>query len=123
HTRSYGDWSSDVCSSDLHEETETARIAEKKQREIAEESYQIARKAVDRSSEVSEKSFLLQEPSMQPVRRKLLESAREFYDKYVRDHAQDPTAHADLGRAYFRLAVITGEMDSEPKAIELHQQA
>src|SRR5207253_11249732 len=48
---------------------------------------------------------------------------REFYDKFVQERGQEPGARADLGKALFRLAQITGEIDSQRQAIELHRQA
>jgi serine/threonine-protein kinase len=94
-----------------------------KQRQKAEHNYQLARKAVDRyHTEVSE-DILLQEPGMQPLRKKLLEAAREFYEQFVRERGQDPKLQGDLGKALFRLAQITGDIDKEPEAIKLHLEA
>jgi tetratricopeptide (TPR) repeat protein/tRNA A-37 threonylcarbamoyl transferase component Bud32 len=94
-----------------------------KQRKIAEHNFQLARKAVDRyHTEVSE-DVLLNEPGMQPLRKKLLEAASEFYAQFVRERGKEPGLQAELGKAKFRLARITGDIDSEPKAIELHLEA
>ncbi len=94
-----------------------------RQRKQAEKNFQMVRAAVDRyHTEVSE-SVLLREPGMEPLRKKLLEAAREYYSKFVQDRADDPAVRGELGRATYRLAQITGEIDSEPKAITLHQQA
>ena len=93
------------------------------QKELAEKNFQLARKAVDRyHTEVSE-DILLDQPGMQPLRKKLLEAAREFYAKFVKERGNDMATRADLGRATFRLAQITGVIDSELGAIELHEQA
>src|SRR5205085_10100166 len=93
------------------------------QKKKAEHNYQLARQAVDRyHTEVSE-SVLLDEPGMQPLRKKLLEAARDYYDKFVQERGQEPDVHGELGKAIFRLAQITGDIDSELKAIDLHQQA
>ncbi|HEX5269935.1 MAG TPA: serine/threonine-protein kinase [Gemmataceae bacterium] len=101
---------------------------ERQERALAEHNYQLARQAVDRyHTEVSE-SVLLNEPGMEPLRKKLLEAAREFYDQFVQERRGDPAAEADLGKALERLARITGEIgagekDAELKAIDLHEQA
>jgi tetratricopeptide (TPR) repeat protein/tRNA A-37 threonylcarbamoyl transferase component Bud32 len=89
----------------------------------AEENFKLARAAVDRYFTQVSESDLLHEPGMQPLRRKLLESAREFYQKFVHDRADDPALQGELGKATFRLAQITGDIDSELDAIKLHEQA
>jgi eukaryotic-like serine/threonine-protein kinase len=100
-----------------------ANERERQARELAEHNYQLARKAVDRyHTEVSE-SVLLNEPGMEPLRKKLLEAAREFYDQFVQERRGDERAVADLGQALDRLARITGEIDSETKAIDLEEEA
>jgi tetratricopeptide (TPR) repeat protein len=89
----------------------------------AQTNYKLARQAVDRyHTEVSE-DVILHEPGMEPLRRKLLEAAREFYAKFVEQRANDPEAKAELGRAYSRLAQITADIDAPAKGIELHRQA
>jgi serine/threonine-protein kinase len=105
------------------EEANAQRDEVQRQKERAEQNYQLARKAVDRyHTEVSE-NVLLREPGMEPLRKKLLEAAREFYDKFVEQRTDDPDARAELGRALFRLAQLTGDIDSEIKAIDLYKQA
>jgi serine/threonine-protein kinase len=100
-----------------------ANRRERAARASAEANYQLAREAVDRyHTEVSE-SVLLNEPGLQPLRKKLLEAAREFYEKFVQERSQDAGVQGELGKALFRLAQITGEIDTEAKAIDLHQQA
>jgi eukaryotic-like serine/threonine-protein kinase len=94
-----------------------------RQRDAAAENYRLARRAVDRyHTEVSE-DVLLNEPGMEPLRRRLLESAREFYAQFVDRRADDPEVKAELGRALFRLAQITADVEGPAKGIDLHQQA
>jgi serine/threonine-protein kinase len=105
------------------QEANEQRDEAEKQRQKAEENYQLARKAVDRyHTEISE-SVLLNEPGLQPLRKRLLEAAREFYQKFVDERSADAGVEDELGRAVFRLAQITGEIDSESKAIDLHREA
>jgi serine/threonine-protein kinase len=100
-----------------------ARQRESEARALAEHNYQLARAAVDRyHTEVSE-SVLLHEPGLEPLRRRLLEAAREFYDRFAREHSQDPEARGELGKALFRLAQVTGELDAPAAALALHAQA
>jgi serine/threonine-protein kinase len=95
----------------------------RRQQQIAERSDRLARRAVDRyHTEVSE-SVLLHEPGLEPLRRQLLQAAREFYAEFARQRADDPTARGELGKALFRLAQITGDIGSERQAIDLYRRA
>ena len=104
-------------------EAEEQRDEAHRQKEKAEHNYQLARKAVDRyHTEVSE-SVLLHEPGLEPLRKKLLEAAREFYEQFVQERQEDPGVQDELGKSLFRLAQISGEIDSRFKAIEIHRRA
>jgi tetratricopeptide (TPR) repeat protein len=107
-----------------------ANERERQARGRAEDNFQLARKAVDRFyTEVSE-SVLLNEPGMDPVRKKLLGMAQEFYEEFARQAGDDPRVQAELAWTYWRLATITRltagegqEKDSSAKAIGLYQKA
>jgi tetratricopeptide (TPR) repeat protein len=74
-------------------------------------------------TEVSE-DLLLREPGLEPLRRRLLQNARQFYAEFVAEHGDDPDARAELGRALWRLANLTNEIDlDKTKAIELLKEA
>jgi serine/threonine protein kinase/tetratricopeptide (TPR) repeat protein len=98
-----------------------ANQRERDAKELAEHNYQFARKAVDRYHTEVSNDVLLNEPGMQPLRKKLLEAAREFYEQFVQERGEDKGTRAELGHAYFRLAQITADLDAPPKAIELHE--
>jgi len=103
-------------------EREAKREAQE-QRDEAASNYRLARSAVDRyHTEVSE-DVLLHEPGMELLRRNLLEAAREFYKKFALQKADDPKVKAELGRALFRLAQITADIDVASRGIDLHKQA
>jgi serine/threonine-protein kinase len=89
----------------------------------AEQNFKIARDAVDRYFTQVSTEVLLNEPGMQPLQKKLLGSAQEFYEKFIKERGDDPSLQGELGKATYRLAQITGEIDSELKAIDLHEQA
>jgi serine/threonine protein kinase len=94
-----------------------------KQRERAERNFRLAQQAVDRFyTEVSE-SRLLNERGLQPLRRSLLETARDFYRQFVEERGDDPHVQGDLGKALFRLAYLTDDIESKVKAIALYQEA
>jgi serine/threonine-protein kinase len=100
-----------------------AKEEARQQRDQAAANYKMARRAVDRyHTEVSE-DVLLHEPGMEPLRRKLLEAAREFYTQFADQKADDPVVKAELGRALYRLAQITADVESNTRGIELHRQA
>jgi serine/threonine-protein kinase len=89
----------------------------------AETNFRRAQEAVDRSfTEVSE-TVLLRGPGLQPLRRRLLESARGYYEQFVREQAGRAGLEAELGRAFRRLARITAEIESPARAIELYRRA
>jgi serine/threonine protein kinase/tetratricopeptide (TPR) repeat protein len=72
----------------------------------AETNFALARDAVDRFYTRISEDKLLNEPHMEKLRKDLLGAAREFYQKFADLRQGDPTAQADLGRAYLRLAKI-----------------
>jgi serine/threonine-protein kinase len=100
-----------------------ARALASEQRDRAEENYRLARQAVDRYHTNVSEDVLLNEPGMEPLRKRLLEDAREFYATFVRGHEDDPAVRGEMGKALFRLAQITGDIDSPHKAIELLTKA
>jgi serine/threonine-protein kinase len=66
---------------------------------------------------------LLNEPGFKPLRRELMESAREYYQQIADERAEDPAALADLGMAYGGLAQITADVEGPAKAVELNGKA
>jgi serine/threonine-protein kinase len=104
-------------------EAEKQRDEAKKQKTKAEDSFRLARKTVDRyHTEVSE-DVLLNEPGMEPLRRKLLEAAREFYQKFTEERQDDPGLRADLGKALYRVGRITADIGDKSHAIDWLLQA
>jgi serine/threonine-protein kinase len=93
------------------------------QKKKADANFRLARGAVDRYHTAVSEDVLLNEPGMEPLRKKLLESAREFYQKFTQEHAQDSTVKGELGLALFRLGQISADIDSERKAIPMLEQA
>jgi eukaryotic-like serine/threonine-protein kinase len=106
-----------------NERERKARADERIAKEKAEQNYQLARAAVDKYHTSVSESRLLHEPGMQPLREELLKSAREFYAKFVKEREGDPTVNAELGRATYRLAQITGDIGDKAEAIALHEKA
>ena len=84
------------------------------QRDLASENFQKARQAVDIFlTNVSEEQ-LLNQPGLQPLRQKLLRSALDYYQGFVRQRADDPTLRRQLAEAYWRLGEINGVLGNRP---------
>ncbi|MCH8333566.1 protein kinase, partial [Candidatus Sumerlaeota bacterium] len=78
-------------------ETESAR---------AEENFRQARGVVDDFFTRISQSALLNEPTMQPLRRELLESALEYYTSFAATESDDPQVRAELAAASLRVYEI-----------------
>jgi serine/threonine protein kinase/tetratricopeptide (TPR) repeat protein len=84
-----------------------------------------ARRAVNEFfTEVSEKEDL-KNHGLEEFRKRLLQTARDYYDEFVQDEDQgpEPGLRAERGGSYRRLARITAEIGSQPEAIRLHEKA
>jgi tetratricopeptide (TPR) repeat protein len=46
-------------------------------------------------------------------------TAAKFHEKFVQQRGDDPQQKADLGRAYYRLGRLTGQIGDRDKCIEL----
>jgi tetratricopeptide (TPR) repeat protein len=99
------------------------------QQELAEKNFQMARRAVDTYlTQVSEEQ-LLNEPGMQPLRERLLNSALQYYQEFAEQRADDPAQRKELAEAYRRMgdiiALRSSKADAEAplaKAIDLFEK-
>jgi eukaryotic-like serine/threonine-protein kinase len=92
-----------------------ARIDE--QRRLAQANYQMAeanfrqaRTAVDEYFTLVSESKLLDVPGLQLLRKELLEAARRYYDRFVRERSSDRKLRGELGKAVFRVGLIADEI-------------
>jgi serine/threonine-protein kinase len=81
-----------------------------------------ARQAVDRYMTLVGQDPRLRDHDLAELRRKLLQSARDYYLIFVRQSDDDPEIRAELGKAYGRLAEITQEVGTAAEAIALCQE-
>jgi serine/threonine protein kinase/tetratricopeptide (TPR) repeat protein len=95
-----------------------------RERDRAEASFRMARDAVDRLFTEVSQSPKLKTQSMEKFRKDLLQNAREFYERFIREQFDAPAVRYDLGLAQHRLAEIHRELgdyaaaeDSMTKAI------
>ena len=100
----------------LRVKTEQALADAETQRQRAEANFAKARAAVDDYLTRVSESELLQVPSMQPLRRDLLVSARRFYEDFLKEHGDDPTIRAGLASAYLRVGKIADELGERAPA-------
>jgi tetratricopeptide (TPR) repeat protein len=93
-----------------------------RQRDLAQENFQKAREAVDTYlTQVSEEQ-LLNQPGMQPLRERLLNSALHYYQDFAQQHGDDPSLKKELAEAYRRMGDIIA-LRSKPDAEEPLQKA
>src|SRR5262249_4834086 len=73
----------------------------------AERDFTPARQAVDRFFTRVSEERLLNEPAMLRLRKDLLSTAREFYQRFVDERRHDPAVRAELGESHLRLLLIS----------------
>jgi tetratricopeptide (TPR) repeat protein/tRNA A-37 threonylcarbamoyl transferase component Bud32 len=66
---------------------------------------------------------LLNEPGMQPLRKKLLAKARDYYQDFLSQRGDDPTIRDKVALAHFRVAVVTEKIDLPEKAMVSYRLA
>lgn len=99
-----------------------AREAETAARKQAEENLRQARAAVDRYFTVVSETDLLDVPGVQPLRRKLLTAARDYYQQFLTQRSDDPELQAELAAACFRLAQVDNALDANDDAVTALRQ-
>ena len=92
------------------------------QRAAAEESLRGAINAVDEYYTLVSESKLLDVPNLQPLRRKLLESARTYFTGFVAQNTNNRALQRELASTYFRLAELIGETGLRPD-LSLHMKS
>jgi serine/threonine protein kinase/tetratricopeptide (TPR) repeat protein len=94
-------------------EAEQQALAE---RDRAEASFRMARDAVDRLFMQVSQSPKLKAHALEKFRKELLQSAKEFYERFIREQFDAPGVRYDLGLAQQRLAEIFRELGDYPAA-------
>jgi tetratricopeptide (TPR) repeat protein len=89
----------------------------------AEESLRQARQAVDDLFTGVSENTLLNQPGMQPLRRDLLRRARDYYERFLGRSEHDASLRDELALAYFRVGLITEEVESPAKAMPSYEKA
>jgi serine/threonine-protein kinase len=102
-------------------ERERARTAAA--RAQAEANFQLAKDAVDRYLNAITEDPRLKMQDFFELRKKLLETALPFYEKFAQARAGDPEQEVARGRAYFRLAFVREQMGETGAALADYEQA
>lgn len=98
-------------------------VEARRERDRAEDWSREAQQAVDRFLTRVSDERLLDQPGMHPLRKELLEDARQFYERFLAERAGDPAVRAELAGAQRRLARITAQIGSPAEAAEQYRQA
>jgi serine/threonine protein kinase len=105
-----------------HSETLKAYDQEQKQRQLAEESFRQARRALDFLTHISDEK-LADKPELQKVRKEILQAALEYYQSFIEQRGDDPAFQADLAASYARAANILRELGANIDALAATEQA
>ena len=89
----------------------------------SEESLRDAMQVVEEFLTKVSEDTLLNQPGLQPVRRELLEKALAYFQKFLRQRANDPRVQRELAGAMFRVGQITELLESPDKALPSYEAA
>ncbi len=66
---------------------------------------------------------LLNQPGMQPLRKDLLNKALAYYQRFLKQRANDPRVQDELAAAWFRVGLITEALQSPDEALPHYSEA
>jgi serine/threonine protein kinase len=89
-----------------------------RERDRTEASFRMARDAVDQLFMEVSQSPKLKTQAMEPFRKQLLQNARKFYERFIRERFDVPSVRYDLGLAHYRLGEIHRELGDYAAAEE-----
>jgi serine/threonine protein kinase len=79
----------------------------------AEANLRKAHRAVNDSFTRVSEDTLLRQPTLEPLRKQLLQDALRYYREFAREHAADPAFQAELAAAHFRIAILGHDLGPE----------
>src|SRR5262249_6074326 len=97
---------------------EARRAEAERERDRARDTLVDTRSAADQLFTQVSDERLLRQPGLHSLRKQLLETARDYYLKFVREQGDDPSLRSELAWAYQRLGTITAEIGSRKEAAE-----
>ncbi len=89
--------------------TKRALVSEKQRAEEAEQRFQLARRSADEMIRIANEE-LGDTPQMQAVRKRLLETALVFYQEFMEQRRDDPSARAELEQTRTRVKAILSDL-------------
>jgi eukaryotic-like serine/threonine-protein kinase len=89
----------------------------------AEANRRKAHQAVNDYFTLVSESSLLEQPSLEPLRKQLLEKALRYYESFVEERADDPELQAELVATYLRIAVVINQSGSREDWLPAFQKA
>jgi serine/threonine protein kinase len=101
----------------------TERNLALQERQKAEENFALARAAVDKYFTKVGDSRRLKARGLETLRKELLQQAKEFYEAFTRERANDPGLRHDVAMAYYRLARIERDLGQFPAAEEQYTKS
>jgi serine/threonine-protein kinase len=106
-----------------HGRERSAKELAQQHEQEANHNFQLARDAVDRYCTNVSDDPRLKQADFRPLRGQLLQTAVEFYQKFIDEHRDEPALRAELARAWFRLGVLTEEIDTPERALMVNENA
>jgi serine/threonine protein kinase len=97
-------------------------IQAQQERDRAERNFRRALQAVESYLTSVGESTELKAQGLEKLRQRLLASAREFYEGFVRERRGDVQVRQELGKAYGRLAYISAQLGEHHRAAELYTE-
>ena len=110
---------------DAKAKTKTAIAAEEKSEkklDIADANFEAAQKAVDDFFITVSEPDLLNEPQMEPLQKKLLEKALDYYREVVSQQAFNPKLKAKLGDAHGRVGSVLSQLGEHEDAVAEYEE-
>jgi serine/threonine-protein kinase len=92
------------------EQAQQARLQKSevdRQRLLAETHFREARQAVDDAFTLVSENHLLHEPSLDPLRKELLQNTLRYYSGFLKERGDNPALRAEVAAAHLRVAQIT----------------
>jgi serine/threonine-protein kinase len=104
-------------------QVEAERQRAEQHRKEAEENFQQAHQIVDRFCMRLSEDRLSAFQGLQPLRKEMLEVGLKYYQDFVAKRGDDPALKADLAKAHFQVALLTGLVGSKRDALASYDQA
>jgi serine/threonine protein kinase/Flp pilus assembly protein TadD len=90
--------------------------------EAAEQQRRRARQAVDDFYVMVSESTLLNEPTLKPLRRQLLQSALDYYQSFLAEQRDDPRVQAEVAATWIRVSRLRSAMGSRESWFDAFQK-